>query len=199
MAPRITSPPSHMFAAERPPLRFPASLEAPYHTVDALHEALRATVARSDSLTLEWLRADSNAQVEGADDDDEAPPLAVLRTQDTTRAAHSAAPRRLRALVLFGEHAREAITSEVALRVAALLSGAVTGGGGDEALGQQAAALRRTVDVALMPLVNVRGRLLFERGDFCRRGNARNVDLNRNWPTPGWGGREAREHATPNP
>ena len=30
--------------------------------------------------------------------------------------------------------------------------------------------------------------------DFCRRGNARNVDLNRNWPTPDWGGREA-EHA----
>ena len=187
-----------MFADASQPLRFPASLEAPYHTVDALHDALRATVARSDSLTLEWLRDDSNAQVEGADDD-EAPPLAVLRTRDTTRAADSAAPRRLRALVLFGEHAREAITSEVALRVAALLSGAVTGGGGGEALGQRAAALRRTVDVALMPLVNVRGRLLFERGDFCRRGNARNVDLNRNWPTPGWGGREAREHATPNP
>ena len=189
-----------MFADASQLLRFPASLEAPYHTVDALHDALRATVARSDSLTLEWLRDDSNAQVEGADDDDEAPPpLAVLRTRDTTRAADSAAPRRLRALVLFGEHAREAITSEVALRVAALLSGAATGGGDDEALEQRAAALRRTVDVALMPLVNVRGRLLFERGDFCRRGNARNVDLNRNWPTPGWGGREAREHATPNP
>ena len=174
------------------PLGFPRSLEAPYHTVDALHDALRSTVARSDnSLTLEWLRDDSSAQVEGVDDDAE-PLLAVLRTHDTTRAAHSAAPRRLRALVLFGEHAREAITSEVALRVAALLSGAATGGDGDEALGQRAAALRRRVDVALMPLVNVRGRLLFERGDFCRRGNARNVDLNRNWPTPGWGGREAR-------
>jgi hypothetical protein len=184
---------SHRSEAMALPLRFPASLEAPYHTVDALHDALRATVARSDSLTLEWLRDDSSAQVEGVDDDG-APPLAVLRTQDTTRAADSAAPRRLRALVLFGEHAREAITSEVALRVAKLLSGAATGGdgNGDEALlGQRAASLRRRVDVALMPLVNVRGRLLFERGDFCRRGNARNVDLNRNWPTPGWGGREA--------
>ena len=172
------------------PLGFPHALDAPYHTVDALHDALRSTVARSDSLTLEWLRDDSSAQVEGVDDEEE-PPLAVLRTQDTARAAHSATPRRLRALVLFGEHAREAITSEVALRVAALLSGAATGSDGDEALGQRAASLRRRVDVALMPLVNVRGRLLFERGDFCRRGNARNVDLNRNWPTPGWGGREA--------
>ena len=101
-------------------LRFPASLEAPYHTVDELHAALRSTVAAHDSLTLEWLRDDASAQVEGVDDDDvAAPPLAVLRTRDTTRAAPSGAPRRLRALVLFGEHAREAITSEVALRVAA--------------------------------------------------------------------------------
>ena len=172
------------------PLRFPASLEAPYHTVDALHAALRSTVAAHDSLTLEWLWDDASAQVEGVDDDDAAAaPLAVLRTRDTTRAAPS--PRRLRALVLFGEHAREAITSEVALRVAALLGG---GGGDDGAVEQRAASLRRRVDVALMPLVNVRGRRLFERGDFCRRGNARNVDLNRNWPTPDWGGREA-EHA----
>jgi hypothetical protein len=88
---------SHRSEAMALPLRFPASLEAPYHTVDALHDALRATVARSDSLTLEWLRDDSSAQVEGVDDDG-APPLAVLRTQDTTRAADSAAPRRLRAL-----------------------------------------------------------------------------------------------------
>ena len=177
-------------------LRFPASLEAPYHTVDELHAALRSTVAAHDSLTLEWLRDDASAQVEGVDDDDvAAPPLAVLRTRDTARAAPSGAPRRLRALVLFGEHAREAITSEVALRVAALLAGGGGGGGDDDgALGQRAASLRRRVDVALMPLVNVRGRRLFERGDFCRRGNARNVDLNRNWPTPDWGGREA-EHA----
>ena len=138
-------------------LRFPASLEAPYHTVDELHAALRSTVAAHDSLTLEWLRDDASAQVEGVDDDDvAAPPLAVLRTRDTTRAAPSGAPRRLRALVLFGEHAREAITSEVALRVAALLAGGGGGGGDDDgALGQRAASLRRRVDVALMPLVNV--------------------------------------------
>ena len=66
-------------------LRFPASLEAPYHTVDALHAALRSTVAAHDSLTLEWLRDDASAQVEGVDDDDvAAPPLAVLRTRDTS-------------------------------------------------------------------------------------------------------------------
>ena len=114
--------------------------------------------------------------------------LAVLRT------VSEAPGRRLRALILFGEHAREAITSEVALRVASALAGEV--GGGDDSLRSRAAALRSRVDFALMPLVNVRGRRLFEGGDFCRRGNARNVDLNRNWRTPQWGGRET-EHALP--
>ena len=57
--------PSRMFADASQLLRFPASLEAPYHTVDALHDALRATVARSDSLTLEWLleRAPARARL----------------------------------------------------------------------------------------------------------------------------------------
>ena len=166
-------------------LRYPDSLSSRYHDVDGLHAALHATVDRSGgSLSLDWLRSEPS-QVEG--DDDGGPlELAVLRT------VSEAPGRRLRALILFGEHAREAITSEVALRVASALAGEV--GGGDDSLRSRAAALRSRVDFALMPLVNVRGRRLFEGGDFCRRGNARNVDLNRNWRTPQWGGRET-EHA----
>ena len=64
----------------------------------------------------------------------------------------------------------------------------LAGGGDDAPLRRRAGSLRERVELALMPLVNVGGRRLFERGDFCRRGNGRNVDLNRNWPTPGWGG-----------
>ena len=96
--------------------------------------------------------------------------LAVLRT-DTRRAAAPHAPPRLRILAVAGEHAREAITTEVALRLAA-------------AIGANESA---AVDWAIMPLVNVGGRRLFWRGDYCRRANERGVDLNRNWPTGSWG------------
>jgi len=167
------------------PLRYPDSLSARYHNVDSLHAALHATVDRSGGrLSLDWLRGEPS-QVEGGDDDGQLE-LAVLRTVGESPG------RRLRALILFGEHAREAITSEVALRVASALAGDAVGG--DDPLRSRAAALRSRVEFALMPLVNVRGRRLFEGGDFCRRGNARNVDLNRNWRTPGWGGHET-EHA----
>ena len=65
----------------------------------------------------------------------------MLRT-DTRRAAAPHAPPRLRILAVAGEHAREAITAEVALRLAA-------------AIGANESA---AVDWAIMPLVNVGGR-----------------------------------------
>jgi len=149
-----------------------------YNTVETLHAALQAIAARSSgALTFRWLADDEGAQ------------LALLHTHGRAVTSPS---RRLRALVLFGEHAREAITSEVALRLVSLLAGEASSG--DALLRRRAALLREHVELALLPLVNVRGRRLFERGDFCRRGNGRNVDLNRNWPTPGWGGRET-EHS----
>ena len=49
------------------------------------------------------------------------------------------------------------------LRFAALLAGEPSSG--DAELRQRAAALRRRVEFAMLPLVNVRGRELFERGD----------------------------------
>ena len=50
----------------------------------------------------------------------------------------------------------------------------MAGGGLAAATGVRAAA-----DFALVPLVNVRGRAIFESGDYCRRTNDRGVDLNR--------------------
>ena len=141
------------------PIGVPASLSAPYHSVASLHEALLATAARSRGiLAFEWLHSDVGSQVEGTSDEP-AVQLALLRTQSV----QGIEPPPLRAVVLFGEHAREAITSEVALRFAALLAGEPSSG--DAELRQRAAALRRRVEFAMLPLVNVRGRELFERGD----------------------------------
>ena len=107
---------------------------ARYHSVDALHAALRAAAAGSNgTLSLEWLPGEAS-QVER--DDEGAPELlqlAVLRT-----AVPQASRRRLRALVVFGEHAREAITSEVALRLASVLAG----GGDDAPLRRRAGSTR---------------------------------------------------------
>lgn len=82
----------------------------------------------------------------------------------------------VRAFMLYGEHARELITSETALGlVRALCEGAAKPGSAAE-------RLLAAMQIIMYPVVNVDGRRIVERnGDYCRRTNARGVDLNRNW------------------
>ena len=154
-----------------------------YHTADALHAALQALVSRHESsLVFEWLADEdrpANASTPGAANLTGQDRIAVVHTRDGRRAA-----RRQRVLVLGGEHAREMITSEVVLRLAHIIAAPA------------ASAELPRLDFALIPLVNVGGRALFERGDYCRRTNRAGVDLNRNWPTAGWGAAEPSHLAT---
>ena len=80
-----------------------------------------------------------------------------------------------RAFVLFGEHARELISPETALRMALDLCGT----------NEKTAALARKVlertDVTMVPIANPLGRTSVEGGAFCQRVNENGVDLNRNW------------------
>jgi len=64
---------------------------------------------------------------------------------------------------VFGEHARELISSEIAL-------------------GVMASDIQKSV--IIIPLLNIPGRRQVEQGKKCTRTNANGVDLNRNYPLP---------------
>ncbi|XP_062098499.1 uncharacterized protein LOC133804378 [Humulus lupulus] len=91
-----------------------------------------------------------------------------------------------RILLSFGQHGRELITSELALRILSVLSG-------EHFLpNMDSDFLNSTLDkliIKVVPMENMNGRELVESGDLCERRNGRGVDLNRNWSVD-WGKKE---------
>ncbi|XP_052202265.1 uncharacterized protein LOC127808010 [Diospyros lotus] len=91
-----------------------------------------------------------------------------------------------RILLSFGQHGRELITSELALRILSILSG-------EEFLPKtDLISLDNTLErlvIKVVPMENLNGRQLVEAGDLCERRNGRGVDLNRNWSVD-WGKKE---------
>ena len=96
-----------------------------------------------------------------------------------------------RVLYNYGEHGRELITVEVAvdlLRAFALgleHAAQLAHPDSSRSVGQTVKALVATV-FKIVPMENVNGRELVEKGDFCERKNGRGVDCNRNWEVD-WG------------
>ncbi|KAK9269917.1 hypothetical protein L1049_025490 [Liquidambar formosana] len=93
---------------------------------------------------------------------------------------------KFRILLSFGQHGRELITSELALRLLSILSE-------EQSLpNMDPVSLNRTLDklvIKVVPMENLNGRKLVESGDLCERRNGRGVDLNRNWSVD-WGKKE---------
>nr|GMD46726.1 mast cell carboxypeptidase A [Ipomoea batatas] len=93
---------------------------------------------------------------------------------------------KVRILLTFGQHGRELITTELALRILSILSD-------EEFLPKQyPLTLNNTLDklvIKIVPMENVNGRKLVEKGELCERRNGRGVDLNRNWSVD-WGKKE---------
>ncbi|KAF7829489.1 carboxypeptidase A6 [Senna tora] len=93
---------------------------------------------------------------------------------------------KFRILLSFGQHGRELITSELALRILSILS--------EEQFlpSMDQATLNNTLDklvIKVVPMENLNGRKIVEAGDLCERRNGRGVDLNRNWSVD-WGKKE---------
>ncbi|WVZ19053.1 hypothetical protein V8G54_006375 [Vigna mungo] len=118
---------------------------------------------------------------------------------------------KLRILLSFGQHGRELITTELALRILSILS--------EEKLlpSTDQASLNSVLDklvikyaskvsehfmkypgcftlytiqaYCVVPMENPNGRKVVEAGDLCERRNGRGVDLNRNWSVD-WGKKE---------
>ncbi|KAJ7529826.1 hypothetical protein O6H91_15G068200 [Diphasiastrum complanatum] len=94
--------------------------------------------------------------------------------------------RRLRVLLNFGQHARELVTSEVALRLLKILAGEHDLRNRDITPFNQ---LLTNMILKVVPMENVNGRKKVEKGDLCERKNGRGVDTNRNWGVD-WGKKE---------
>lgn len=88
---------------------------------------------------------------------------------------------KLRVLLNFGEHARELVSSELALQFLSMLAGERNGT-------NILPRLEHTV-IKVIPMENVQGRVKVEAGDLCERKNGRGVDTNRNWEVD-WGKKE---------
>lgn len=129
-------------------------------------------------------------------------PLLLDATTTAVAASKTGGPVPLRALFNFGEHGREIISSEIALRIVRMLdlahneqlrrAQATGAGGGGDGVGAGGAPepeldplfgafLLSHVSLSLVPLLNVWSHDRVEQGHVCERKNERGTDLNRNW------------------
>ncbi|XP_077220862.1 Zn-dependent exopeptidases superfamily protein [Tasmannia lanceolata] len=147
-----------------------------YHSSDSLMKQVKALISRHpDRLTMQTIRAGNKGY---------SAEILVVTYSRARREIdeHS----KFRILLSFGQHGRELITSEVALRLLAILSEEHTMPNMDPIL------LNKTLDhlvIKVVPMENLNGRKLVEAGDICERRNGRGVDLNRNWSVD-WGKKE---------
>lgn len=147
-----------------------------YHSGEDLMEEIKALVNRHpDKLLLETVKSGSR--------DYQAEVKVVTYCR---RRQESDDRSKFRILLSFGQHGRELITSELALRILTILS--------EERFlpNMDPASLNSTLDklvIKVVPMENLNGRELVEAGDLCERRNGRGVDLNRNWSVD-WGKKE---------
>ncbi|CAM8915898.1 unnamed protein product [Rhodiola kirilowii] len=148
-----------------------------YHSSDDLMEQIEGLVQRHPSeLTMEKIDA-VNKGYKGE--------LAVV-TYSRICKDTSDQRSKFRILLSFGQHGRELITTELALRLLSVLSGEQSLPNVDHV------SLNSTLDkliIKVVPMENMNGRKLVEAGDLCERRNGRGVDLNRNWSVD-WGKKE---------
>ncbi|XP_057504207.1 uncharacterized protein LOC130787774 isoform X3 [Actinidia eriantha] len=147
-----------------------------YHTSDTLMEEIKALVHRHpDKLYMEVI----GSQNKGYRVEMTVVTYCRNRKEIDDRSKY-------RVLLSFGQHGRELITSELALRILSILIG-------EQFLpNMDPSSLNNTLErfvIKMVPMENLNGRKLVEAGDLCERRNGRGVDLNRNWSVD-WGKKE---------
>lgn len=137
-----------------------------YRTSDDIQDALR-------ELAGDCSNADFSISIQSHDDASAKDKLEldVVRV----RKSNHADKRKLKALFVFGEHARELISPEAGLKFLQTVC---------DADSNEAGLVHRVLenfDFVLVPNANPLGRKKVEAGEFCKRTNEDGVDLNRNW------------------
>jgi len=89
----------------------------------------------------------------------------------------------MKVLMFFGEHARELISPETALRFSQVMCGVTPSGYGlpDHDTQAQIDHLLDNCEIEFFPLINRDGHGRVVHGQYCARTNSHGVDLNRNW------------------
>lgn len=85
--------------------------------------------------------------------------------------------KKTKAFFVFGEHARELISSETGLQFMRMICGQ----SGEAKTKELASRVLANTDFVIVPNANPLSRAKVEAGQFCRRTNEDGVDLNRNW------------------
>lgn len=93
---------------------------------------------------------------------------------DVFRVKRSSADPKIKAMLVFGEHARELVSPESALNFAQTLCGQAGNA-------SRVDAVLNSVEFVLVPNANPIARKQVEGGSYCKRTNEHGVDLNRNW------------------
>lgn len=147
-----------------------------YHSSDDLIEQIKSLVHRHpDKLTVETIKAGNKGYTSE---------ITVVTYCQSRKETDDKS--KFRILLSFGQHGRELITSELALRILSILSE-------EQFLPKMdRASLNGTLEnvvIKIVPMENLNGRKLVEEGNLCERRNGRGVDLNRNWSVD-WGKKE---------
>jgi len=93
---------------------------------------------------------------------------------DVFKVRRSNANPKTKAMLVYGEHARELVSPESALNFAQNLCGVGTHSA-------HADSVLNDVEFVLVPNANPIARKMVEKGEYCKRTNENGVDLNRNW------------------
>eukprot|EP00747_Dinoflagellata_sp_TGD_P163634 gnl/TRDRNA2_/TRDRNA2_182509_c0_seq1.p1 gnl/TRDRNA2_/TRDRNA2_182509_c0~~gnl/TRDRNA2_/TRDRNA2_182509_c0_seq1.p1 ORF type:complete len:502 (+),score=103.77 gnl/TRDRNA2_/TRDRNA2_182509_c0_seq1:105-1610(+) len=139
-----------------------------YHTTDEIHSKLQDIAGSCQGAKVQLIKQDVT---KGFD---------VL---SITHAGGEASTKKTKAMLVFGEHARELVTAESALDLVRTLCG-------HGSFADKAGKTLKDVDFLIVPNANPLGRRqVEEKGRYCKRTNEDGVDLNRNW------GKEHRDEA----
>jgi len=136
-----------------------------YHSADDIHSSLQelASNCQGAEATLTQTTEFNSADVAG-----------TIVALDVLHISRSGPQAKKKAMLVYGEHAREIISPESALNFARTLCGR-----GPDA--QRASKVLDSVSFTLVPNANPLGRKQVEDGYYCKRTNEDGVDLNRNF------------------
>lgn len=136
-----------------------------YHSADEIHSSLSQLAGNCHGADLD---VSQRSEINAANAAGEVVQL------DVVHISRSSPQPKAKAMLIFGEHAREVISPESALHFVRALCGE-----GPEA--ERASRVLDNVSFTIVPNANPMSRKLVEQGYYCKRTNEDGVDLNRNF------------------